>query len=878
MALAEYRKKRNFKETPEPAQGKRASTVKLIFVIQRHKATRLHYDLRLEMNGVLKSWAVPKGPSLNPADKRLAMMVEDHPFSYRNFAGIIPKGNYGAGIVEIWDQGTLTDIEGNQGREAEKNLMAGLKAGNLKFVLKGKKLKGEFALVRLKNAEQNAWLLIKHRDNYATNGPYNSEDHTPASSPINKWLQKQGRKAPVPSAKRKSPAVKATKKAVAKKKRHQTVVAEKKLKYYTKAMLAKEVDRPFDDEGWIFEMKYDGFRAIAELNGKNVRLYSRNGNSFNETYPLVVEALARLNINAVVDGEIIALDEKGRSDFQRLQQYKTDNSAPVEFRLFDLLELKGRSLTDQPLLERKQILKKILGEGNQIVKYSDHITGKGKAFFEAAKEMDLEGIIAKKADAEYFPGARSKVWLKIKNHKSTEALVAGYTAPGGSRKFFGSLILGIREGEELRYIGHTGSGFDQKLLASLHKKLQKLEVSKSPFKDQVKTNMPATWVKPLLVAEIKYTEWTRDGLLRHPIFLRLREDKEPAEITMKNNKPLKTSAAGKKVAEKTTARSSGKRTAVSKTKAAAKKESSKQEEQFLKVGRSKVRVTNLDKIYWPEEGFTKADVINYYLQAGEYILPYLKGRPQSLRRNPNGIKDFGFFHKDAGEEAPSFVKSEAIYSEGAKKTIDYIVCNNQATLTYLNNLGCIEINPWHSTINKQNFPDYMIIDIDPAEKNSFNQVVEAANVVYGILRRAGADAYCKTSGASGLHVYVPMGKKYDYEQVKDFAHLICMLAVEELPSFTTLVRNLKKRGNKHIYMDYLQNRKGQTISSVYSLRPKQGATVSMPLHWKEVKPGLSPQDFHINNAIKRIKKTGDIFRPVLGKGVNLKKCLKNLER
>jgi bifunctional non-homologous end joining protein LigD len=281
-------------------------------------------------------------------------------------------------------------------------------------------------------------------------------------------------------------------------------------------------------------------------------------------------------------------------------------------------------------------------------------------------------------------------------------------------------------------------------------------------------------------------------------------------------------------------------------------------------------------VYWPEEGYTKGDVIRYYQQVSKYILPYLKNRPQSLKRNPNGIHDFGFFHKDAGVEAPAYVKTEPIYSEGAKKTIEYIICNNPATLAYMNNLGCIEINPWHSTIAKKDHPDYLVIDIDPSDKNTFGQVIEAANVVRDILGRAGAESYCKTSGATGLHVYVPAGKKYVYEQLKDFAHLICMMAAEQLPKFTTLERNLKKRGNRHIYMDYLQNRRGQTISSVYSLRPKEGAPVSMPLHWKEVKPGLSPLDFHINNALRRIEKTGDIFAGVLGKGIDLKRCLRRL--
>lgn len=642
-------------------------------------------------------------------------------------------------------------------------------------------------------------------------------------------------------------------------------------------MLAREVDKPFSDKDWIYEMKYDGFRAIAEVKGKKVRLYSRNGNSFNEAYPAIVKELSRLGLNAVLDGEVIALDKDGRSSFQTLQLYKSDGSPPLEFRVFDLLYLNGKNICSWPLIRRKETLKKMLPK-NPVVKYSSHISGEGESFFEAAKEKDLEGIIAKEAASEYYPGARTGTWLKIKNHKSAEAVIAGFTAPGGSRRHFGSLILGAYDGGSLRYIGHTGSGFNEKLLRELHTKLSQIVIAGSPFPERVKTNSPATWVKPKLVAEIKYSEWTREGMLRHPIFLRLRNDKKPGEVTIRTNRPLEARAARQTAEKEVKMKTAARKKQTTKKNAATPATASGKKEEFLKVGSHKVRVTNLQKVFWPDEGITKGDVIRYYQDVSRYILPYLKNRAESLKRNPNGIRDFGFFHKDAGEEAPSFVKSEPIYSEGARKTIDYIVCNNQATLTYMNNLGCIEINPWHSTVSRQDHPDYLIMDIDPSEKNSFDQVVETALVIRDILKGAGTESYCKTSGSSGLHVYVPCGKKYDYDQVKDFAHLIAMLTVDRLPKFTTLERNLKKRGNKRIYVDFLQNRKGQTISSVYSLRPKPGAPVSMPLHWKEVKPGLSPLDFNIHNALRRIKKTGDIFSGVLGKGFDLGKALKNLDR
>jgi bifunctional non-homologous end joining protein LigD len=862
MGLQLYRKKRNFKATPEPSGEKVKPKSRLKFVVQRHKASHLHYDFRLEMEGVLKSWAVPKGPSLNPKDKRLAMMVEDHPYSYRTFTGIIPEGNYGAGIVEIWDEGELSDLENSDNKTVEKKLLAGLKAGNLKFRLYGKKLKGEFALVKLRTAGENSWLLIKHRDEYAVDDDYNSEEFTPANSPINKWLAENGRannaKAPAKKTARKTTPAKnertSKKKAVKRE--------ERKLNDFIKPMLAKETDTPFSDKDWIYEIKWDGYRAIAEVNKTNARIYSRNGNLFNSTYPVVLQALEELNIQAVLDGEIVIVDEEGKSNFQLLQHYQSDNNQVMEYRVFDLLSLNGVSTIDLPLVDRKKLLKELLPKKNNVIKYSDHIETKGEEFFKIAQEKDLEGIIAKKADSLYKPGVRTTEWLKIKHHKSQEAIIAGFTEPTGSRQHFGALILGVYDNGKLKYVGHTGSGFNTQDLKDMSKMLKPLITSKSPFAERIKTNTPVTWVKPKYVCEIKFTEWTRDGMLRHPIFMRLRNDKTAKQVTLDAVKPVKKVTLKKLISKKP----------------AKKKPVNPAKESELSFGRTKVKVTNLSKLYFPDDEITKGDVIEYYQTISKYILPFLKNRPQSLKRNPNGITDFGFFQKDAGDEAPTWVKSKSIYSESLNKNIDYLLCNNAATLAYINNLGCIEINPWHSTIQKLDYPDYLIIDIDPSDKNTFDQVIETASVVRDVFKRIGVESYCKTSGASGLHVYVPAQKKYTYDQLKDFSHMVCILVQEELPGFTTLERNLRKRGDKHIYLDHLQNRRGQTISSVYSLRPKAGATVSMPLKWAEVKPGLSPHDFNINNALKRIEKNKDLFLPVLGKGIDLKKCLKQIEK
>jgi bifunctional non-homologous end joining protein LigD len=616
-------------------------------------------------------------------------------------------------------------------------------------------------------------------------------------------------------------------------------------------MLAGETANPFDDKNWLFEIKWDGYRAITEKTKNNILLYSRNGLNFLDKYPVVANELKNIKEDVIIDGEIVVLNDEGQPDFQLLQHYSENQDRPIQYYIFDILKLNSHDTKGLSLLERKELLQKIIPK-NEVIKYSDHILEKGKAFFNVSKEKNLEGILAKNIHSKYYPGKRTAEWLKIKHHKTQEAIIAGYTEPAGGRKYFGALILAVKDGNELKYIGHTGTGFNYSSLKEMYEMLQPLVREKSPFNEKIKTNMPVTWVKPELICEVKYSQITSDGKLRHPVYLHLREDKEITEITatnadqMNNNKSPKTMSKSKE-AEKTYA-----------------------------FGKTKIKVSHPGKIYFPEDGITKGDVVDYYISMADYILPYLKGRPESLLRNPNGIHAKGFFHKDAGENAPSFVKRQKVFSESNNKEIDYILCDNKPTLTYLNNLGCIEINPWHSTIKALNMPDYLIIDIDPSEKNTFDQVIESANVVKQVLDKAGARSFCKTSGASGLHVYVPTAKKYTYEQVKDFAYIICMMAHEELRDFTTLERNLQKRGNKHIYMDYLQNRKGQTIASVYSLRPKTGATVSAPLYWEEVKQGLTPKEFTIHNIAQLVKKRGDIFRGVLDKGIDLEKCLKKL--
>ncbi len=625
-------------------------------------------------------------------------------------------------------------------------------------------------------------------------------------------------------------------------------------------MLAKESTEVFDSKEWLYEIKWDGYRAVAEVSSSEIKLYSRNGNDFSQNYPALAEELKVIKHEAVLDGEIVVLNENGFPDFQKIQHYEENTNYPLCYYVFDLLMLDGNDIKHLPLKDRKELLKNLLPK-NDVIRFSDHVLESGTDFFNAAVQNNLEGIMAKKVDSEYYEGKRTNEWLKIKNHKTADVIIAGYTEPTGSRKHFGSLVLAMMKDKKLIHVGHAGSGYDDEKLTTIFNLLQPLVQKESPFEEKIVVNNKVTWVKPTIVCEVKFTEWTSDEKLRHPVFLQIRKDKTVKQITMEAQQPVK------KILKKGTQKTS-----------INKNTSTKQNGNFVvKAGKINVQITNPDKIYFPKDKVTKKMVVEYYQSIAEYILPFLKDRPQSLKRNPNGINDEGFYHKDAGENAPDFIQSFPVYSDSSKKEIDYIICNDKATLAYLNNLGCIELNPWHSTIKKTDYPDYLIIDIDPSEKNTFDQVVETANAFKKVFDKAGAACFCKTSGSTGLHIYVPTKNKYSYEEVKNFAHLICMMVEEMLPDFTTLIRNLKKRGDKKIYLDYLQNRSGQTISSVYSLRPKNGATVSMPLHWKEVKKGLTPQQFTIFNAKEIIAKRADLFKPVVAKGINIENCLKKLD-
>lgn len=560
MSLSEYKKKRSFNNTPEPEGKTRKTGTSLKFVIQKHQASSLHYDFRLEMEGVLKSWAVPKGPSLNPADKRLAMMVEDHPYEYRTFEGIIPEGNYGAGTVIVWDEGTYEPIDKAGNKITEKELLKQLKAGNFHIIMKGKKIRGEYTLVHLKRDNmENGWLLIKIKDGYASEKDITKEDKSIQSGMTLEQVSKNSNRKWI-SNKKSAGVTKKTSSRSDEKEEQETDQkpakksstqkassssielnkAGKKAARLTnvKPMLATLTNEAFDDANWVYEIKFDGYRAIADINNGKVTLHSRNLLSFNTKFKPIVEALEELELNAIIDGEIIALNEEGKIDFQQLQAYQKTGEGTLVFYVFDILWLDGRDLRELTLLDRKEILKEVLPDHDSI-RYSDHVEADGKKFYELAEKEGLEGIMAKRADSNYITNNRSSSWLKIKTSKRQEAIICGFTKGRGSRKYFGSLVLGIMDGKELKYIGQTGSGFDEVLLSDIHKKLEKLVTNECPFKTKPKTPQPATWVKPELVCEVKFQEWTREGSMRHPIFMGIRNDKKPGEVSREKVVPLK---------------------------------------------------------------------------------------------------------------------------------------------------------------------------------------------------------------------------------------------------------------------------------------------------------------------------------------------------
>jgi len=819
MGLGKYFSKRHFDKTPEPrGKAKATPSKRLAFVVQEHHASRLHYDFRLELDGVLKSWAVPKGPSMDPQEHHLAVQVEDHPFEYRKFEGIIPEGSYGAGNVIIWDEGYYEPRQESTDQQAE--LRKGLKKGHLTFILHGKKLRGEFALVQMHGQAADTWLLVKKSDAFASKEDVLDKETSVVSG---KRVDDMGAPGTLPPL---------------------DAYPKKASPWPVTPMLCTLVDEAFDKSDWLFELKWDGYRAIGSKKGQTFQLYSRAGTDFSAHYPPVAEALHNLKHDVIIDGEIVVLDSDGVAHFEWLQNWRRQPKGQLAYQVFDLLWCDGRDMRSAPLRERKKILRSVIPK-DSIIRYSDHIEEKGITLFDHASKNSLEGIVAKAASSTYKEGYRGSDWLKIKTHLRQEVVIGGFTEPRGGRTYLGALLVGVYKKGVFSYVGHSGGGIPDEQRKALREKLEKLERRSSPFSVEPKPNAPVHWVRPRIICEMSFSEWTDDGIMRHPTFEGLRHDKDPKTVVIEKPKNAAIPTAKRKEAAMSHAPKSS----------------------------QELALTHLEKVFFPKHKYTKGDLIDYYKAIAPYMLPYLKDRPLSLLRQPDGITGQGFFQKNM-DHLPDWVPATDIYSETHKGTMHWMVGGTLETLLYAVQLGSIEINPWNSRVPKLDNPDWIVIDLDP-EGVSFNDVVKVARTVKVISDDWGVPSYPKTSGKTGIHIYIPMGAAYSFEQARNFAHLFAIEVNKREPKLTSIERMPEKRHNK-IYVDYLQNREGQTLAAPYSVRPTADATVSTPLHWEEVVPSLQPTDFTIKNIGNRLAKTGDLWKPVMGKGIDLPKILRRL--
>ncbi len=758
---------------------------------------------------------------------------------------------------------------------------------------------------------ENGWLLIKHKDDHASTKDITKKDKSILSGKTIEMMEKTSEKvwqngheedvAPAKSKSKKTATAKPAEEVVSedldeKKKGKQPDVA-KLLKSAPKSAIPKNikpmkatlVDAPFDDPDWVYEVKWDGYRAVAIIDKKSAELVSRNNLTFDKYYP-INDLLAKWQINAVLDGEIVVLNDKGLSDFGALQNWRSEADGHLVFYVFDILWYDGKNLTELPLSDRQAILKEILPTDNDIVRQSKVFAANGTEFFQAAEKIGMEGIIAKKASSVYTSDLRSKEWLKIKVQRRQEVVIAGFTKNAGTGKAFSALVLGVYDGKVLKYVGKVGTGFPDKLQKEMIAKFKPLITDKVPFDVEPDVDKPSrfrpqrlgakpTWLKPELVAEVAFAEVTSDGVFRQASFKGMREDKKAKDVILET--PADTEAVvddvDMEIDTKEKPATKKAKTTHSAIKPPADKErktllNPKDETQVRKICGHDLKFTHLSKVYWPEDGITKRDMFNYYYRIADYILPYLKDRPMSLNRFPNGIHGPSFYQKDVKGKAPDWVTKTFPYTNGEGEHKEYLVGSDESYLLWMASLGCIEMNPWFSRVQSADNPDYCVIDLDP-DKHTFDQVIEAALEVKKVLDALGVPSYPKTSGSTGMHIYIPLGATYDYDQSQMFAKIVVSLVHKQIPDYTSLERMVSKRKGK-MYLDFLQNRPGATIAGPYSLRPKPGATVSMPLAWDEVKPGLTMRDFTVHNTFDRLKETGDLFTGVLGDGINLEEIIK----
>jgi len=812
-SLSKYNSKRIFAETSEPEGVETVDDSSHRFVVQEHHASRLHWDFRLEMDGVLKSWAVPKGPTMDLGVKRLAVMVEDHPVSYIDFEGAIPEGNYGAGTVEVWDSGHYVSLH-------TEDPMDGLKKGILVLLLNGKRLKGVFDLVQTKRAD-NQWLLFRSPEHQVSN----PKPETP-SQPSNPTEIPGAKKARKPAE--------------------------------IKPMLAGSIDLPFDDPKWEFEIKWDGYRTLLHVNDGEVRLISRNGKDLTASFAELADLEKGLaSSNAILDGEIVALDAKGLPRFQALQnrlrfgrragagapntKIKSDPDVTYVYMAFDLPYCDGFDLTECSLAKRRELLSTLIHKDASALRFSEGVIGDGKELLKTALDAGLEGIMAKRLSSTY-KSTRTEDWLKIKGKQTMDAVLCGFTKSEAADRPFGALALGAYSGDNLIYIGNVGSGFNHAEMTSLYKQLADLKSETSPFAGEVDSINKLIWIKPDLVCEVNYAEITDSGRLRQPVYVRQRMDKSPRECVLMSEQL-------ESIKDKTPDPSEA---------LAGLGDESGPKEIEAHIDGNIVRLTNLNKLFWPDTHTTKGDLLRYYADVAPLLIPHLKDRPLVVQRFPNGAAGQGFFQHNIKDQ-PDYLKTLPI--EEHSGTVCYALCDELADLLYLVNLGAIPIHYWSSRQNSLDNPDWIVFDLDPPDE--FKACIEVAHEIKTFLAEIKLKTYVKTSGSNGLHVYVPVKNEYSSEQIREIAHLLAQSVQARIPKLVTLERMVKKRGAGQVYLDYGQNGKGKTVVAPYSVRPGEKPYVSTPLTWDEVTDDLDPKQWDIESVPERLKKRGDLFEPVL---------------
>jgi bifunctional non-homologous end joining protein LigD len=826
--LDAYRAKRSLERTPEPA-GAVAREIGRLFVVHQHAARRLHFDLRLEMEGVLRSWAVPKGPSYDTAEKRLAVHVEDHPLEYGDFEGIIPKGNYGAGAVIVWDRGRWDPIG---------DPLEGLEQGKLLFQLHGYKLRGAWTLVKIKKSEKD-WLLIKERDAYAASNP----EELPAESVLSGLTVEElseGRNAG-----------ELIRSELMRLRAPRSPLELKSLQ----VMLAETSETPFSRKDWLFEPKLDGYRVLAARAQGEARLVTRNGNDCAASFPEVIRAVSALPFERLVlDGEVVALDDQGRPSFQRLQGRArflrpvdirhAAVESPVTYYAFDLLGFEDFDLRPLPLIERKALLRRVLPPLGAL-RYLEHVEEEGKALYEEAERLGLEGVVGKKANAPY-KGGRSPQWIKVRSRKTDDYVVVGFSAPKGQRGGFGALQLADYVNGELVYAGRAGTGFSDKQLAEVSRELQKHKRTDPPCSGPIPDDKGITWVDPVMVCEVSYSEVTDDGLLRQPVFLRFREDKRPEECVRRERARV-TDDAPAAVSERDGARDVPVETSKPTNKAPRPRARPQDD-----AGELPFELTNTKKIFWPDDRYTKGDLLEYYRAVSPWMLAYLRERPVVMTRYPDGIAGKSFFQKDAPGFRPEWIRTERMWSEDTQREIDYFVCDDLASLLYVINLGSIPLHLWASRSPTLEKPDWCVLDLDP-KGAPFEHVVELALAGRELCRKIDLPVMIKTTGSSGLHLMIPLGRQCTHEQSRTLGELLARCIVDQLPAIATLARQVSRRDGK-VYVDYLQNGSGKLTVAPFSARPLPGAPVAVPLTWREVNPKLEIRAHTIKTVPERMRK------------------------